>query len=109
MTIRIRVKTVDFNGWCGRDFHPQHVHEGMEGTVTNIDLEPAQHGHIGEEPSDRLHVVEDPYDPRNHPIAKLTDGAFGNQIFYAVMDNGDRVELMGHEFALVSCNHDGDV
>lgn len=99
MQLRVRVKQIDHDGFLGRDHHPVDGHVGMEGTVTNIDLDPNMDDEDDAWVKDNL----------AHPIKELTKHKSAYQVFYVVLDNGDKVELMGHEIELVSAVHDGDL
>lgn len=97
MVIRIRVTKPDMNGFCGRDHHPMPEDAGVLGTVTNIDLAPG----------DDFAPTEP--DEAELPMYTLTNGEFGPQMFFAILDNDRHVQLLCHEFELVSCHMDGDL
>lgn len=91
MKIRVRVKKVDMDGFCGRDYHPLKVDEGKEGLVTSVDLVPGEPFHA------------ESTTPLDHPMQTAY------QVFVVVLDDGKTVELLGHEIELLSCVHDGDL
>jgi hypothetical protein len=94
MLLRVRVRTVDLYGFTGRDHHPKPEHVGMEGWITNLELEPE----------------EEPAEWRGKKYLEYPEALRdGTQVFFVVLDNGDKLEFIGHEIELVSAVHDGDL
>lgn len=89
MLIRVKVRTVDLDGFLGRDRHPHPEDVGQEGWVTNLEATPDEDADV--------------IDEHPEPLRSLV------QCFYVALDNGRKVQLMGHEIELVSCVHDGDL
>lgn len=93
MAIRVRVTSVDMNGFLGRDHHPSPDDLGKEGWVTNINSVPS-----GDDP-----IFADDAPGIPEPLRGL------QQIFYVVLDDGRWCQFMGHELELIPATHNGDL
>ena len=121
LKIMIRVTSVDLYGFCGRDQHPEASDEGQTGLVLRIStdqpLEPA-----GSDPSqEEADAVGGRDLSEDYPGQRIAGPDFDTrdregfdepqplQLVVCKLANGRTVELLGHEFELLSAAHDGDI